>query len=533
MTRARRVARRLLRRTAVVALAAAGVGVTAGCEVASFLNPAEVVDPKKRNLLQPDGSADPVVQVILDELDLGLDAPEVLYPDARDVTAADLEVVTQDYRIGSSDLLRVSISDFPVQGARFTDAFRVTDTGNINLPDVNEVRVSGLTETEAAQAIADRFVEEQILAPGARVNVLVADAQNRVFTAIGRGVARAGRYTITQPDLRLLDALALAAGITDARIANEYAFILRPLDDGTATPSSQGGQGTRGNQGNQGNQGGGGGAADPLDPLDPFDPLDPLAPREGAGDLEEPGGPGGPGGPGEPGGLVPGEQDVLDPFDPIDPQGDSRRPGVGPEVRGELYAMQTPAGGVGGRIGRPIIPDRDADLDGDRFEFDAPPEPDNIDKIRVPLRELLNGSQRFNVVIRPGDTLVIPAEIGGFYYVYGNALQPGVFQINPGTDVTLKRAIASARGFNAVAIPQRTQIVRKIGRQDVFFRVNLKKIFVGQEPDLVVKPDDMIMVGTNFPAPFLASLRNGFRVTYGFGFLYDRNFARDRQNQTF
>ena len=40
----------------------------------------------------------------------------------------------------------------------------------------------------------------------------------------------------------------------------------------------------------------------------------------------------------------------------------------------------------------------------------------------------------------------------------------------------------------------------------------------------------MIFVGTNAAAPFLAALRNGFRVTYGFGFIYDRNFAYDNNN---
>ena len=38
------------------------------------------------------------------------------------------------------------------------------------------------------------------------------------------------------------------------------------------------------------------------------------------------------------------------------------------------------------------------------------------------------------------------------------------------------------------------------------------------------------MVGTAFWAPFLAAVRNGFRITYGFGFLYDRNYYDDDQD---
>jgi len=49
---------------------------------------------------------------------------------------------------------------------------------------------------------------------------------------------------------------------------------------------------------------------------------------------------------------------------------------------------------------------------------------------------------------------------------------------------------------------------------------------------MYLKPDDVIEVGTNAVAPFLAAIRGGFRMTYGFGFLYDRNYA-PAQQQTF
>jgi hypothetical protein len=38
------------------------------------------------------------------------------------------------------------------------------------------------------------------------------------------------------------------------------------------------------------------------------------------------------------------------------------------------------------------------------------------------------------------------------------------------------------------------------------------------------------MVGTNAIAPFLAAFRAGFRITYGFGFIYDRNFYDQNNN---
>ncbi|MEM6315332.1 MAG: hypothetical protein AAF743_14670, partial [Planctomycetota bacterium] len=64
----------------------------------------------------------------------------------------------------------------------------------------------------------------------------------------------------------------------------------------------------------------------------------------------------------------------------------------------------------------------------------------------------------------------------------------------------------------------------------VHARIDLAKIFAGQEPDIYLMPNDEIRVGTNALAPFIAAARNAFRITYGFGFLYDRNYARDDDN---
>ena len=40
-----------------------------------------------------------------------------------------------------------------------------------------------------------------------------------------------------------------------------------------------------------------------------------------------------------------------------------------------------------------------------------------------------------------------------------------------------------------------------------------------------LKAEDLINVGTHPIAPLLATIRNSFRLTYGFGFVYDRNFG--------
>lgn len=217
------------------------------------------------------------------------------------------------------------------------------------------------------------------------------------------------------------------------------------------------------------------------------------------------------------------------------PQGDHAQPGpddngagddpLAPRSRTDEPVAPTEWGGPTFATAAAVQPD-----EGD-FQFQVPEAPAGMEIIRVPLRELMGGALQYNVVIHPDDTIIIPNPDSGFYFVGGHVNTPGTYQIMPDGDVTVKQAIVAARGLDLVAIPSRTQLIRRVGDQDVFVRINLAKIFTGQEPDMYLQPDDMIMVGTNFPAPFLAALRNGFRVTYGFGFLYDRNFAAEQNNQ--
>ena len=113
----------------------------------------------------------------------------------------------------------------------------------------------------------------------------------------------------------------------------------------------------------------------------------------------------------------------------------------------------------------------------------------------------------------------------------GHVNAPGVYALN-GQKVTVTQAVAAARMLDQLAIPARSKLVRRQvlpnGEEvEVHARIDLAKIFAGKEPNLYLHPNDEIRVGTNFAAPWIATLRNAFRLTYGFGFLYDRNYARD------
>ncbi|TKJ37436.1 MAG: hypothetical protein CEE38_08010 [Planctomycetes bacterium B3_Pla] len=154
--------------------------------------------------------------------------------------------------------------------------------------------------------------------------------------------------------------------------------------------------------------------------------------------------------------------------------------------------------------------------------------------IRIPADKLLAGDPKYNVVIKPGDSIFVPVDIVGECSIMGNVNRAGFINIT-GRPITLKQAIAAAGGLGPLAWPKRCEIIRRIGRKgEEIVMVDLDKIASGEQPDFFIKPHDLINVGTHATARWRAVLRNAFRATYGFGFVYDRNFAnKDFFGQTF
>lgn len=145
--------------------------------------------------------------------------------------------------------------------------------------------------------------------------------------------------------------------------------------------------------------------------------------------------------------------------------------------------------------------------------------------IRIPADKLLAGDPRYNIVIKPGDTIFVPVDIVGEFCIMGNVNRTGYIPLT-GRPMTLKQAIAAAGGLGPLAWPKRCEVVRRIGRKkEEIVMVDLDKIASGEQPDFFIKPHDLINVGTHATARWRAILRNAFRATYGFGFVYDRNFA--------
>ncbi len=154
------------------------------------------------------------------------------------------------------------------------------------------------------------------------------------------------------------------------------------------------------------------------------------------------------------------------------------------------------------------------------------PEPDAGTRlIKVPAKDLLAGDPRYNIIIKPGDTIHVPVDVVGEFCIMGNVNRPGYINLT-GRSMTLKMAIAAAGGLGPLAWPKHVEVVRRIGKgSEEIVMLDLDKIASGEQPDVFIKPNDLINVGTHPTSRWRAILRNAFRATYGFGFVYDRNFA--------
>lgn len=145
--------------------------------------------------------------------------------------------------------------------------------------------------------------------------------------------------------------------------------------------------------------------------------------------------------------------------------------------------------------------------------------------MKVRADKLLAGDPRYNIVIKPGDTIYVPVDMIGEFCIMGNVNRAGFIGLT-GRPMTLKMAIAAAGGLGPLAYPKYCEVVRRLGDdREQIVMVDLDKIASGEQPDFYIKPNDLINVGTHPTSRWRAALRNAFRAAYGFAFVYDRNFA--------
>lgn len=453
----------------------------AGCgETNDYFNPGEphIIDKGSPILIRQ----------IVDTLDPAIDQEQGVFTQAQDVTAKDLVPDVSDYRIGPNDTVNISIFDLLGEGTGETPkVVRVSETGTVSLPFIAPVKASGLTEHELEDAVTKAYQDAKLI-KNARVTVQVAEARARTFSIQGN-VGSPGEYQITRPDFFMLDAM-VTAHAPNVSVGADYAYIIRKISSETPSePTTEPSTETP--------------ATQPTTP-----PGDLLTPQSNANTGMQ-------------------TRTVL-----MDDTGGSSNnnngllaPGSDEGASGMIEGKPAP-GSSGSNDNSNLAPEGTPTEGSGSFEFNAPKEPTDVRVIRVPIDQLRQyGELKYNVVIRPGDMIIVPDPQNGVYYMGGHVQRPGVFSLT-GTKVTLKQAWVSAGGWDDLSIPQRTEVIRRLAPdKEMIVRVDLNKVWEFRQPDIYLKPNDIVQVGTNIWAPFIASLRNSFRLTYGFGFLYDRDFG--------
>ncbi|MEM7621824.1 MAG: SLBB domain-containing protein [Planctomycetota bacterium] len=421
--------------------------------------------------------------------------------------------------IAPGDAVTLQLWDLIVRGQPVVETNVVDNTGAVDVIQIGRVEIAGLNEQQAALRIAQRmapFVADPL------VSVTIESQREQAFQLSG-AVARPGSFAIPAADYRLLEALTTAGGVAETA---PYLYVIRQVsiaqDDPNAAEQQQ---------------------STPVAPrISRPEPVLPDITPAPAGsedadvddlidiidDLSRPS---------DPGMITPAAFGTLSESTArsrVQPANSAPDPIIDLVEDEPATASAEPENAPApARATRWVFRDGQwvqiASRPAEGDEFGEAPEGVLTQRIiRIPVRPILNGDARYNIVIRPGDVVRIPPAETGNIYIGGQINRPGVYALPVVGRLTLQRAIFAAGGLGGIAIPERVDLTRMVGAdQQATVMLNYRAIAEGTQPDVFLKRDDVINIGTNFWAFPLAVVSNGFRFTYGFGFLLDRNFGTD------
>jgi len=123
---------------------------------------------------------------------------------AGDTTAAS---TANDYRLAAGDKLRIEV----YKDAQLSQALQVRPDGKVTLPLVGDVVAAGRTPTELRDAISSALTEYM---EKPTVTVIVTETMPQMVFVTGE-VNKPGQFTLGGGPMNILQALAMAGGLTD------------------------------------------------------------------------------------------------------------------------------------------------------------------------------------------------------------------------------------------------------------------------------------------------------------------------------
>jgi polysaccharide biosynthesis/export protein len=133
--------------------------------------------------------------------------------------AANAFAVTDDYRLGAGDLVRISVFGAPELA---TEA-RVAQSGAITCPLIGSIAVAGLSTAEAETLLAKRYLDGGYVRKP-QISLLVVEFQSQKISVLGH-VNKPGQYPLRATS-NVLDVLADAGGVI-AQTAGDHATLMR------------------------------------------------------------------------------------------------------------------------------------------------------------------------------------------------------------------------------------------------------------------------------------------------------------------
>jgi polysaccharide biosynthesis/export protein len=121
--------------------------------------------------------------------------------------AAAVPAVPAEYRLGSGDVLRITV----FQNPELTLETRLTDSGQISFPLLGALRLGGLSVPEAERLIADGLAKGNFIR-NPQVTLILLQVRGSQANVLGQ-VNRPGRFPLENADTRLTDLIALAGGV--------------------------------------------------------------------------------------------------------------------------------------------------------------------------------------------------------------------------------------------------------------------------------------------------------------------------------
>jgi polysaccharide export outer membrane protein len=106
---------------------------------------------------------------------------------------------------------------------QYANSYRVHEDGTIELPFLKPIKIQGLTEVEAKEAIQEAFRE---IIPDADVRVAL---YNKYFSVVGD--AHSGQYYIYKEKMNIFQALAMTGDVMNSG-DRRHIRIIRPRDNG-------------------------------------------------------------------------------------------------------------------------------------------------------------------------------------------------------------------------------------------------------------------------------------------------------------